>query len=239
MLASPCICDVVIFGQLLPRLILGTLYVIPLAFVEWLFLFIAFLLLASMNQFFSDSLSEKTKYRMAAGVKARRWLWVAPLGHLNKQKSFIVDPEMGRLPEIAARTWETRKDQIAQDAKLLSRRLEDQKALNLKAIKAKLNAEISAEDTTSLSRALMRRSSALKKPLPRSMLKNQLTLKSCRRLKRKHLISCRPGKSATSIASGRFNLPFFLMVFRAIAKTITLNRLTVSLMQHMRSGWSR
>jgi len=32
-----------IFGQLLPRLILGTLYVVPLAFVESLFLLIVFL----------------------------------------------------------------------------------------------------------------------------------------------------------------------------------------------------
>jgi len=35
-------------------------------------------MIASVNQFFSDSLSEKTKYRMAAGVKQGRWLWVAP-----------------------------------------------------------------------------------------------------------------------------------------------------------------
>jgi len=33
----------VIFGQLLPRLILGTLYVVPLAFLESLFLFLGFL----------------------------------------------------------------------------------------------------------------------------------------------------------------------------------------------------
>ena len=33
----------VIFGQLLPRLILGTLYVVPLAFFESLFLVVAFL----------------------------------------------------------------------------------------------------------------------------------------------------------------------------------------------------
>lgn len=33
----------VIFGQILPRLILGTLYVFPLAFVESLFLFVVFL----------------------------------------------------------------------------------------------------------------------------------------------------------------------------------------------------
>ena len=32
-----------IFGQLLPRLVLGTLYVVPLAFIESLFLFVVFL----------------------------------------------------------------------------------------------------------------------------------------------------------------------------------------------------
>jgi len=39
--------------------------------------------LGSMNQFFSDSLSEKTKFRMQEGVKRGRWLWVAPLGYRN------------------------------------------------------------------------------------------------------------------------------------------------------------
>jgi site-specific DNA recombinase len=42
-------------------------------------------LLGVINEFFSDSLSERTKYRMAAGVKAGRWLWVAPLGYLNNK----------------------------------------------------------------------------------------------------------------------------------------------------------
>ena len=50
--------------------------------------------LGSMNQFFSDSLSEKTKFRMQAGVKQGRWLWVAPLGYLNdkKSKTIVIDP---------------------------------------------------------------------------------------------------------------------------------------------------
>src|ERR1700745_4366960 len=61
---------------------------------------------------------------------------------------------LAKLPVIAARTWETRKDQIAQDAKLLSRRLEDQKALNLKAIKAKLNGELSAADYDTLKQSI-------------------------------------------------------------------------------------
>jgi site-specific DNA recombinase len=40
-------------------------------------------LLGAVNQFFSDSLSERIKYRMSAGVQQGRWLWVAPIGYLN------------------------------------------------------------------------------------------------------------------------------------------------------------
>jgi len=46
--------------------------------------------LGSMSQFFSDSLSEKTQFRMAAGVKAGRWLWVAPLGYKNNTSAKVV-----------------------------------------------------------------------------------------------------------------------------------------------------
>jgi site-specific DNA recombinase len=46
--------------------------------------------LGSMSQFFSYSLSEKTKFRMAAGVKAGRWLWVAPLGYKNNTSAKVV-----------------------------------------------------------------------------------------------------------------------------------------------------
>ena len=35
------------------------------------------------NQYFSDSLSERTKYRMQAAVKAGRFVWKAPLGYTN------------------------------------------------------------------------------------------------------------------------------------------------------------
>lgn len=47
------------------------------------------------NQFFSDSLSEKTKFRMQAGVNQGRWLWVAPIGYLNETatKRIVIDPE--------------------------------------------------------------------------------------------------------------------------------------------------
>jgi site-specific DNA recombinase len=55
--------------------------------------------LGSMNQFFSDSLSEKTKDRMAAGVKQGRWLWVAPLGYQNdtRTKQIVTDSERSPL----------------------------------------------------------------------------------------------------------------------------------------------
>jgi DNA invertase Pin-like site-specific DNA recombinase len=51
------------------------------------------------NQFFSDSLSEKTRFRMDAGVKQGRWLWVAPLGYLNDitSKRITVDKERAPL----------------------------------------------------------------------------------------------------------------------------------------------
>jgi hypothetical protein len=42
--------------------------------------------LGSFHQFFSDSLSEKTKVRMQAGVKAGRWMWKNPLGYLLVKK---------------------------------------------------------------------------------------------------------------------------------------------------------
>jgi len=48
-------------------------------------------LLGVVNQFFSDSLSERTKYRMSAGVQAGRWLWVAPIGYLNSEGSLKID----------------------------------------------------------------------------------------------------------------------------------------------------
>ncbi|MFZ0801972.1 MAG: recombinase family protein, partial [Terriglobales bacterium] len=48
-------------------------------------------LIGVVNQFFSDSLSERTKYRMAAGVQAGRWLWVAPIGYLNSPEGLKID----------------------------------------------------------------------------------------------------------------------------------------------------
>jgi site-specific DNA recombinase len=59
--------------------------------------------LGSMNQFFSDSLSEKTKFRMDAGVKQGRWLWVAPIGYLNETstKRIVIDAQRAPLIQKA------------------------------------------------------------------------------------------------------------------------------------------
>jgi site-specific DNA recombinase len=53
--------------------------------------------LGAVNQFFSDSLSERTKYRMEALVKTGRFLWPAPLGYLNVDKKLVGDPERAPL----------------------------------------------------------------------------------------------------------------------------------------------
>lgn len=48
----------------------------------------------AFNQFFSDSLSERTKFRMAEAVRAGRFPWPAPIGYLNTGNGFLkVDPE--------------------------------------------------------------------------------------------------------------------------------------------------
>ena len=49
-------------------------------------------MLAAINQFFSDSLSERTRYRMQAAVKSGRFPWPAPTGHVNKGKKLHPDP---------------------------------------------------------------------------------------------------------------------------------------------------
>jgi site-specific DNA recombinase len=40
-------------------------------------------MLGVFNQYFSDSLAEKTKFRMQAAVKSGRFIWRAPLGYVN------------------------------------------------------------------------------------------------------------------------------------------------------------
>jgi hypothetical protein len=53
---------------------------------------------------------------------------------------------LAKLPAIAARTCETRREKIAEDAKALTRRLEEQRALNLRTIKSKIDSHLSDED---------------------------------------------------------------------------------------------
>lgn len=48
----------------------------------------------AFNQFFSDSLSERTKFRMSEAVRAGRFPWPAPIGYLNTGNGVLkVDPE--------------------------------------------------------------------------------------------------------------------------------------------------
>ena len=54
-------------------------------------------MLGAMNQFFSDSLSERVKFRMKAGLDAGRFLHYAPIGYLNVNKDLAVDPERAPL----------------------------------------------------------------------------------------------------------------------------------------------
>ena len=54
-------------------------------------------MLGSVNQLFSDTLSERTRYRMQAAVKNGRFLWPAPVGYLNKNKKLSLDPERAPL----------------------------------------------------------------------------------------------------------------------------------------------
>lgn len=42
--------------------------------------------IGAISQFFSDSLSERTKFRMQEAVKEGRFVWVAPVGYINPQK---------------------------------------------------------------------------------------------------------------------------------------------------------
>jgi DNA invertase Pin-like site-specific DNA recombinase len=58
-------------------------------------------MLGAFNQYFSDSLSEKTKFRMQAAVKAGRFVWKAPIGYINHKggagSTIKVDPERAPL----------------------------------------------------------------------------------------------------------------------------------------------
>ena len=63
------------------------------------------------------------------------------LGCMQPTAEFIA-----QLPGMIAERWKKRKEQIANDKKRMNRQLADQRALNQKAIVAKLNEEITGED---------------------------------------------------------------------------------------------
>ncbi len=50
-----------------------------------------------INEFFSNSLSERTSDRMQAAVKAGRFPWGAPIGYVNVNKTIRPDPERSSL----------------------------------------------------------------------------------------------------------------------------------------------
>src|ERR1017187_2185548 len=54
-------------------------------------------IIGTLNQFHSDSLSEKTRYRMKAAVNAGRFPWPAPIGYQNQDKKLCVDPQRAPL----------------------------------------------------------------------------------------------------------------------------------------------
>ena len=54
-------------------------------------------MIGAFNEFFSNSLSERTKYRMQAAVKAGRFPWKAPIGYKNVNKGIYADPERAHL----------------------------------------------------------------------------------------------------------------------------------------------
>lgn len=63
---------------------------------------------------------------------------------LGKLKSFAMI--LAKLPEIATREWEERKGRIAEDAKTLARKREEQVGLNQRATRFLLDGKISEED---------------------------------------------------------------------------------------------
>jgi site-specific DNA recombinase len=58
--------------------------------------------IGAISQFFSDSLSERTKYRMQEAVKEGRFVWVAPVGYINPQKGrgSVVQVDSDRAPLV-------------------------------------------------------------------------------------------------------------------------------------------
>ena len=65
-------------------------------------------LLGVVNQFYSDNLSERIKYRMSAGVQQGRWLWQAPVGYVNAKEGLRLDPQRADLVRKAFELVATR-----------------------------------------------------------------------------------------------------------------------------------
>jgi len=75
--------------------------------------------------------------------------WVQLLGMMEPATRFLE-----QLPDIARREWSTRKIQIAKDSEVLNRRMNEQNALNERAIKAKLNGELAENDFQTIKRSI-------------------------------------------------------------------------------------
>jgi DNA invertase Pin-like site-specific DNA recombinase len=81
-------------------------------------------LLGVINQFFSDNLSERTKYRMSVGVKEGRHLHLAPIGYVNGENGsgLRVDTERAALVRQAFEWVATRSyslEEVLRRLKLL------------------------------------------------------------------------------------------------------------------------
>jgi site-specific DNA recombinase len=57
-------------------------------------------MLGSINQFFSDSLSERTRTRMQSAVRSGRFLWPAPVGYINLKNEKRIAPDPLRAPLV-------------------------------------------------------------------------------------------------------------------------------------------
>ncbi len=59
-------------------------------------------MIGAFNQHFSDSLSERTQYRMQAAVKAGRFVWRAPVGYVNAKNGAgsTIKPDPARAPLV-------------------------------------------------------------------------------------------------------------------------------------------
>lgn len=75
--------------------------------------------------------------------------WIHLLGMMEPTTRILE-----QLPDIARREWSTRKMQIAKEAEVLNRRMNEQSALNEKGIKAKLNGELAENDFQTIKRSI-------------------------------------------------------------------------------------